>query len=421
MLDLSLLQKAVSLVLNKKRQSWLNVALCALITFLVLSTPAILLPVMYSSIVDDTGWSLSQVTMFSSLKFLSGAIASLVISTIIVKVSAKKILLSGVTLSGLALLSLGRGVSPGEFQVLGFVLGAASIATSLACKVILGYWFKVNLGKATGLAFMGGSVGGVTLPLLALPLIDSLGWQWTGAIFGLVLLVIVAPLTAVLLVEKPDSGTQEQKTTRLSRKDSLESESSSRALLRDQKLRALLFAQFMIGFVDYAFFAHTPLFLELEAGLELSLATVGMSVMMLASMAGKVGFGALYDRYDLRGVTACWWLATLGVAAAFPVAGTATLLVFALLRGFSHGGAMISGPSIALHTFGPTLAVRVVCYLSVANMLGASIGTSIIAYIRDVTGSYDVALQSLLALGTVASLIMWHLGKTRRFAIDADI
>ena len=408
-------------MLNKNRQSWLNVALCGLITFLVLSTPAILLPVMYSSIVKDTGWSLSQVTMFSSLKFLSGAIASLVISTIIVKVSAKIILLTGVTLSGLALLNLGAEVSPSKFQALGFVLGAASIATSLACKVILGYWFQANLGKATGLAFMGGSVGGVTLPLLALPLIDSLGWQWTGAIFGLLLLVIVAPLTAVLLVEKPDSGIQEQITTELFGEDSFESERSSLALLSDPKLQALLFAQFMIGCVDYAFFTHTPLFLELEAGLGLSLVAVGMSVMMLASMVGKIGFGALYDRYALRGVTICWWLATMGVASAFPVAGAATLLVFALLRGLSHGGAMVSGPSIALHTFGPALAVRVVCYLSVASMLGASIGTSIIAYIRHVTGSYDMALLSLLALGTAASLIMWHLGKTGRFTINTDM
>ena len=53
--------------------------------------------------------------------------------------------------------------------------------------------------------------------------------------------------------------------------------------------------------------------------------------------------------------------------------------------------------------------------------LGASMGTSIIAYIRDATGSYDVALLCLLALGTASSLIMWQLGKTRRFAIDTGI
>jgi hypothetical protein len=49
----------------------------------MLTVPAILMPIMYGSIMDDMGWTRGQVTAFSSWKFLSGAITAFALGFII--------------------------------------------------------------------------------------------------------------------------------------------------------------------------------------------------------------------------------------------------------------------------------------------------------------------------------------------------
>lgn len=399
------------------RQGVVNVSLCALATLFVLSTPAVLLPMMYSEIANDTNWSFSQITAFSALKFLSGAIASLVVSAIIVQISAKTILLVGVTASGGALFCLGAIQTPGTFQALGFTMGAASIATSLACKVILGYWFRANLGKAVGVAFLGGSIGGMLLPVIGLWLIELMGWQMTGSLFGALLLVIVAPLVYFFLQERPRDlplVTAQAETVTSSPTAPM----MQRALLRDPRILALLLAQCLIGAVDYALLAHTPLLLELDAGLDRSTIGIGMSLLMAASIPGKLGFGWLYDKYAIRGVALCWGLTSLATLLALYSGGTAALLAFCVLRGLVHGGVLISAPSIALHAVGTERGVRLICLLGFANLMGAAIGTWALAQVQLTTGSYDMALWALFVAGAIASLAGYlcsrKLGRDRR-------
>lgn len=385
-------------------QHLINVGLCALATLLVLATPSILLPMMYSEIARDTGWSFAQVTAFSALKFFSGAIASLVVSAIVVRISAKAILLTGVTASGAALFCFRAEQTPELFQALGFTLGAASIATSLSCKVLLGYWFKAHLGKAVGTAFLGGSIGGVCIPVLGLWLVDLLGWQLTGALFGAVLLFGVAPLIYFFLKERPDgASTQDSKASLGITTPSFSA--IQRTLLTDPRVVALLFAQFLIGSVDYALLAHTPLLLELDGNLDRETIGIGISLMMVASIPGKLCFGWLYDRFAIPGVALCWGLGSLSALLALQSGSSTMLLLFCVLRGIVHGGVLISAPSIALHTVGAQRSVQLVCILSFANLMGAALGTWVLARVQLATGSYDAALWGLCLAGTGASFI----------------
>jgi sugar phosphate permease len=385
-------------------QHFINVGLCALATLFVLATPSVLLPMMYSEIARDTGWSFTQITAFSALKFFSGAIASLVVSAIVMRISAKSILLAGVTASGAALFCLGAELTPELFQALGFTMGAASIATSLSCKVLLGYWFKANLGKAVGTAFLGGSIGGICIPILGLWLVDLLGWQLTGALFGAILLIGVAPLIYFFLRERPDASVNAQQKASIA-KTTLSFSAMQKTLLTDRRVMALLLAQLLVGAVDYALLAHTPLFLELDGGLDRATIGIGMSLLMVASIPGKLGFGWLYDKYAIPGVAFCWGLGALASLLALQSGGTAMLLAFCVLRGIVHGGVLISAPSIALHTVGTERGVQLICMLSFANLMGAAIGTWGLARVQLATGAYDAGLWAVCLAGVAASMI----------------
>ena len=242
------------------------------------------------------------------------------------------------------------------------------------------------------------------MPVVGVWLISLLGWQMTGALFGALLLIFVAPMIYFFLQEHPGSLRIDVAQTETMAQQLTVSE-PQRPLLRDRRILALLFGQFLIGAVDYALLAHTPLLLELDAGLDRSTIGLAMSLLMVAGIPGKLGFGWLYDKYAIRGVAFCWFLGALAALLTLLGDGIVILLAFCVLRGLVHGGVLISAPSIALHTAGTKRGVKLICILSFCNLIGAAIGTWALAQVQLATDSYDMALLALFVSGVIASLI----------------
>jgi len=394
----------------KQRYAWFNVAVCSVTIFFVLSAPAVLMPVMYSSIMHEMEWSYREVTSFSSWKFLSGALTSLALSIIIGRVSVKVITLVGISLSGVTLLCVQFADTIATFYMFGFLLGISAITTTITCKVLLSLWFKTHLGRAVGIAFAGGSIGGVAVPIIGALLLESIGWRMTAAMFGIIILALVLPLVAFVIRENPDELNPSLPVSKeASGKEPTHTGPELSDILKTKTFWLILFAHFLVGGADYAVLEHTALFIEKDANLSKTMAASALSIVMLASIFGKIGFGWLYDRISMRGIAVCWWSLALGIALALPVSGVITMTAFAVFRGVSHGGIMIDAPLLALHNFGTRSLAKLVCYISVANMLGASLGTTLIGYARDATGSYAVPFTILIFLTVIAGAIAFCL------------
>ena len=374
---------------------------------MVLSTSAILLPVLYSSIIEDTGWTHGEVTSLSSMQFIAGASTALVVGLTISVARAKVVLMVGVIFNGVAFVTLGLPISLNVFQTLGLALGVGSLCTAIACKAVLSAWFSSHLGKAVGFAFLGGSIGGFVFPYVALSLGARFGWQWTCIAAGVTTLTIAAPLLALFLKPAPFSDNGSQSRVHMYGR-SLE---SHRDLSKRERnvLAAILIAQFLVGFVDLGLLVHTPLFLEEVTGLGRTPAAAGTSALMLASIFGRVGFGWLYDKYSMRCVALCWWALAVGVLLSFKVTGPVALAAFAIARGLTHGGVIVASAVIAAHNFDRPFVARAIAFQSVASMSGAATGTWLIAVLRDATGTYNVSLVLAAFLAAIAGLIAYRL------------
>ena len=403
---------------TSKRTAWSTVAICATAIFFVLSAPAVLMPVMYGSIMDQTGWSYGQVTAFSSWKFLSGAITSLILGFIIDFIRIKIVAVAGACLSGLSLLAMQFVDSPTIFYLLGFAIGTSAVVITICCKGLLSHWFNEDLGLAVGVAFTGGSIAGVLVPLVSVVLLEAIGWRNTAAFFGAATLIFVVPVISLFLREKPGEGPVESFGDHDSNQLVHDAQGTGGSIFIAQPIDKivtgstfwkLMFAHFLVGGVDYALMEHTALYIEKDAGLGKSVAAGAITIIMLAGMCGKIGFGWLYDRFSMHGIAFCWWSLALGVVLAFPVSGTITLTLFAIVRGVSHGGVMIDPPSLVLHNFGTRALAKLVSFLSFANMLGAALSTTLIGYIRDATGSYTLSFVILIVLAVVAGLIAFSI------------
>jgi MFS family permease len=74
------------------------------------------------------------------------------------------------------------------YGILGGVSGAFLTTTALA---VVAHWFEKRRGMASGITFVGSSVGGITFPLILKPALTHLSWAWAIRIVALIALVLM--------------------------------------------------------------------------------------------------------------------------------------------------------------------------------------------------------------------------------------
>lgn len=74
------------------------------------------------------------------------------------------------------------------YGVLGGVSSAALTTTALA---VVAHWFERRRGMASGIAFVGSSVGGIMFPLVLEPALQHLSWTWAIRLVALMVLVMM--------------------------------------------------------------------------------------------------------------------------------------------------------------------------------------------------------------------------------------
>src|SRR5579863_3450877 len=119
---------------------------------------------------------------------------------------ARRIILPSTLMAGLILLSAWL-CSNHIWQLYLFygALGAVSsgVAPVSYCAVV-SHWFDRRRGLALGVMMLGLGIGAIVMPSAAQSLIARLGWRLTFAIVGAAILLVTAPVTALLLKEKPE-------------------------------------------------------------------------------------------------------------------------------------------------------------------------------------------------------------------------
>ncbi|MFC3052574.1 MFS transporter [Kordiimonas pumila] len=375
-----------------------NVACAFIIFFSVLGIPAMMIPVLYESIINDTGWSRGDVAMFSSLKFGFGAIAAYLTGPLVERFGVRILTILCSILAGLCLLSMLLVNSLAFLYLLGILLGFSALGVTTGMKIFISQWFSARQGLAIGISLMGTSCAGVAIPYVTTILSEAYGWRATCALMSLVIWCIALPLFITKAKELNGEQKQQAKTEMAAQPSSVPAFSEIRFG------RAFIFAiiiNFLIGMVDHGMSAHLVIYFSSDVGLGAEMAALGFSLVMLLSNVGKIGYGWLYDRFSIKGMAFCWCVVIVGVAMAFPVTGITSLVIFALIYGPTQGGMLVNIPVLAKHCFGPKAMIRAIAVLSTFFMLGSAVGPALAGYLHDATGSYD----STFIIFIVATLV----------------
>ncbi|QBX34931.1 MFS transporter [Paracoccus liaowanqingii] len=222
----------------------------------------------------------------------------------------------------------------------------------------MGRWFEARRGQAVSITNLGHPAGEIVVPLLVVLLIGAVGWQATWLVVAAVLLLVVAPLLAILLSEGRDPVLH---AARVERPGLQGRQWRRRDAAGHWLLPALLPVLLTPGFIATVIFFHQAHVAQVK-GWTLTQMAPGYTAFGVTTILAAFGAGWAADRFGaLRllpllvlpmgiGVTligpaegvAGWYVALAVVGITQGMAGSLWGVLFPVLYGTAHLGAIRS-------------------------------------------------------------------------------
>ncbi len=371
---------------------------------------------LFTPIRDDTGWTRGEISIAISLATLVGGLAGPFAGRLIDRNGPRAPQLYATVSLGLGfvLLSVTNSLV-GLYAIFVLFMGAAYAigGIGLAPIAAVANWFVRKRSTALGIAATGWGPGGIVWPLLIVAAVTLWGWQWTAFAAGVLIWVLGTPL-ALLLRHRPerygllpDGDTPE--STSAAREGNTpvtptEPDFGLHAALRTQAFWFLTLTLSLGFMVTPAIGLHQIPFL-IESGHEPAAAAAVLGAMTMLSIPGRLVFGWLGDRFDLRLlVIVSLLLQTVGLAVLVVATQLWHLAFYAAIFGTGFGGLRPLSGALPASYFGRT------AYASIRGMVGSvQVGLTMAApvmtgVIADTTGSYSMAFAALIVLNTLGVL-----------------
>ncbi len=297
-------------------------------------------------------------------------------------------------------------VVPCLFVGVGMALSGFALHSALMPQ-----WFQKNRGLATGLALSGSGTG----ILLFIPLIEwfiaTRGWRATFFIFGLAVLVVAVPLTALLLRKGPEEVGQQidgaSRPPRASNETSGPKRPSPplrevfRQVYGEKNFWTLLIVVFFIGLNNNSVLSQLHLYL-VDARYSTATAAFFFGMLGAIRMMGTFFVGWLSDvigRQRAQALSSFITVCGIAILLAIPQASSKILMgwVFILVYGIGLGGMSVCHSSMSADAFrGPTFGATI-GLLEIFFGLGGLIGPPLAGFVFDYTGSYVIPFLSISA------------------------
>lgn len=365
------------------------------------------------------GWTLTDVTItFSVAIFFLGLSAALLGKFVENKGPRVAATLAAV-LFGLGTIGSGFAIAMESKYLLYFtygVLGGAGLGIGYISPVsTLVKWFPDRRGMATGLAIMGfGFASAISGPAIKI-LIDEVGIANTFYILGAIYFLVMFASAQYLAV--PPEGYMPKNFKPEKVKVDLASLTREEAIKtgRFYGLWMMLFINVTCGIAIIS--VASPLLQEV-VGISSLAAASAVGLMGIFNGVGRISWASISD-YLTRPVVFVLFFATQIVAFYMLTTVTSVLLYSVLVYYIMtcYGGAFASIPAYIGDIFGTKQLGAIHGYILTAWALAGLVGPLIIAYVKDITGSYSDTLYVFVGLFVVALItsiwMMFNIKKVR--------
>lgn len=332
-----------------------------------------------------------------SMVVLIGALGSAPVGWLADRWPIRNLALIGVigTSTGLALV----GATTAMWQVVllfGTLIAASDVFIgNVTTNYMISHWFERRRGLALGLSIVGASVAAVVFPPLSSLLIDTVGWRMTFVIYGIATLSLLVPVLLFARVpgRMPDLERKPRATVPLGR--------TSLTFAQLARVPAFWIIAIccgtMIGVNGAVMISMVPY--AIDRGLDSLQGAALVSLLGGGALVGKLAFGMVADRIDLRWAQRFGLLLmSLAMGMLLMDAGYAVLVTAAMVFGLGLGGMMPVWAALVSHIFGLGSCGKALGGTRAA-MTPLAIGCPMVAgWAFDLTGGYDMAWLVFLLL-----------------------
>ena len=413
---------------------WIVVGASSTVVFARMAPAITTLTVLIFPISHQLGWSRTLIAGSVS----AGALASLVLSPVvgwaIDRFGARPVLVVSVLVLGVAMISLAWATVPLTFY-LAFAAGRVVFHTSapIGASTVAARWFIRKRGRAIGMIFLFGAIGGVVFTMVASMVVESHGLKATWIAMGLVVLVFSVAPSLLLVAERPEDigllpdgeppdstdaekgagaivpvGVPDSPATVLPRAQ-MTADTDSWTLGEAVRTKTFWLLVFM-GFAS--FFVHTSIGVHMGAyfrdvGLGATSAALAVSLSWSVSAVGSLIWGWVTDRIDVRYAYSGMFLFQAGSTLYLIfVGGTLGVFLASGLFGIVSAGSNVVPSVIYANYFGRSSLGRIRGLGEVGVLLGQATGPVIAGILFDLRGGYSTIFTAFVVLALVCSLLV---------------
>jgi len=373
---------------------WWIVLACFLISFYAGGAVWFGFTVFFEPIVEEFGWSHTQVSVAFSLRGFEIGILAPITGLLVDRFGPRKLAFSGTFIVGAAFIVLGftnsLGMFYGAFILL--ALGTSGCSATVLMTAVA-HWFKKNIGKAMGIVACGFGAGGLLIPVMVW-LIEQ--YQWRTAIIALGLGMWALGIPPSILIRHapeqygylPDGEIPVGPSDGDGDRDSGQ-EVTLKEALESKNFWKISIAEAIRMMIAMAVTTHVMPYLGSIGMSKISAAFVTTSI-PLFSIIGRLGFGWLGDIIDKKYVLALVFCSLgLGTLAFSYIHVRWLILPFLLLFCPGFGGSASLRGAVVREYFGMASFGGLYGIIMGVAAIGGIIGPLAAGWTFDKVGAYQ--------------------------------
>ncbi len=403
---------------------WWIVASCFVLLFLFAGAGFYSFSIFIKPLEESFGWSRSAISFAMSIYLMVHGIMGPIVGHLTETYGPKRIITLFAVGSGAAFILISFTSS------LWFFYGAYALLSVMTTGIgfipvssILARWFIKRRGLAIGIAFVGISVGGLTMA----PFVDfmntSFSWRFSFVFLGILVWVLALPLTLFIIKGSP------KEVGLLPDNEILEPNAQKKQSQEEQgwplvpALRSRAFPWISLTFLiaplaQMGVLQHQ---VPIITGIGISQSAAATALGFTAGLGGlgKLSFGWITEKIPFHyAAMVCFGLQALGVFILFHADSLAMVWIYVFIFGFAMGGIVVLLPLAVGHFFGLASFGTIMGIISFMQALGCASGAFISGLIYDYFGSYQYALMCYICVYLVATLTIFLAGKPKEYLHD---
>ena len=368
---------------------------------------------------EEFGWSRTLISGSVSAGALAALVLSPAVGWCIDRFGARPVLVISVLILGMTMTSMAWATVPITFYI-AFASARVVFHTSapIGASTVSARWFIRKRGRAIGVIFFWGAIGGLVFTMLSAKMIDHFGMKAAWITIGLVVFGVSLAPCLFLVVERPEdigllpdnaSPTEDEISPLQVTSITASSEEDSWSLAEAMKTKAfwILFFMGMAMFcVNTGTNVHIGAYYR-DQGLTLTLAAVAISFSWLVSAFGSVVWGWVLEKMPARWAYSTVFL-ILGVSTLYllTVDSTAEALVAAGLIGSVSSGSNVIISILYADYYGRNSLGRIRGVSETGVLLGQAVGPLLAGILFDSRGSYSFVFILFGGIALACSLLV---------------